>query len=44
VGRDLYPWNINFWRRANADAELSRLESDLLSILKADPAIELVAS
>lgn len=42
VGRDLYPWNINFWRRSNADAELSRLESDLLSILKAEPTIELV--
>ena len=43
VGRDLFPWNINFWRRSNADAELSRLESDLLSILNEEPTIDLVA-
>ena len=42
VGRDLFPWNINFWRRSNADAELSRLETDLLSILNAEPTIDRV--
>ena len=44
VSRDLFFWNINFWRRSNADAELSRLECDLESILKSEPTIEFVES